>query len=181
MDYGEIPRKSIHFLGLSYIPAYEILGRENMIIAVGAIVTFAVLMEIFRHRYRIIPEPLLRSYERRGIGAYIYFGMATFVITVLLQKESCFVGIIVGSLGDGISGILKHLFKLNRNLASLGMFASSILAIYLLNLLSIPSFLAVVAGVFAERVERIGRLYINDNLSVPLVSAFVYQALETVL
>ncbi len=181
MDYKELLRKSIHFLGLSYIPAYDIMGRKNMIIAVGAIVIFAIFIEILRHRYDILPEFLLRSYERKSIGAYIYFGIATFVITVLLPRTSCFIGIIVGSLGDGISGILKHSFGQNKHLASLGMLTSSIFAIYLLNLLSIPAFLAVVAGVIAERVERIGRLYINDNLSVPIVSAFVYQLLETVL
>ncbi len=181
MDYKEILRKSIHFLGLSYIPAYEILGREKMIISVGAITLFAIFIEVLRHRYRILPEFLLRNYERKGIGAYIYFGIATFIITVLLPRNACFIGIIVGSLGDGVSGILKHSFKLSRPWASLGMLIASVLVIYILNLLSIQAFLAVIAGVAVERIERIGRHYINDNLSVPTVSAFVYQALEIVL
>jgi len=181
MDYKELLRKSIHFLGLSYIPAYDILGRENMIMAVGTITIFAMFIEILRHRYKILPELLLRSYEKRSVGAYIYFGIATFVITVILPRNSCFIGIIVSSLGDGISGILKHLFGLNKHLASLGMLISTMIAVYLLNLLSVPAFFAVIAGVIAERVERIGNFYINDNLSVPLVSAFVHRALEIVL
>jgi len=181
MDYRELLRKSVHLLGLSYIPAYEILGRGGMVIAVGTITLFAIILEVLRHRFGIIPEFLLRNYEKKGVGAYVYFGIATFIITVTLPKNACFVGVVVGSLGDGVSGILKHAFKLSGLWASLGMLIVSVFGIYILDLLSIRSLLAVIAGVAVERVERIGGYHINDNLSVPLVSAFAHRALEIVL
>ncbi len=181
MRHSEIFRKLIHLLGLIYIPAYDILGREGMIMAVGIITAIATFIEILRHKYKILPEFLLRGYEKRSIGAYIHFGIAAFTITVLLPRDACFVGIVVGSLGDGISGILKHLFSLGKNVASFGMFLSSAFTLYFLNLISPPALIAIAVGVLAERLEKVGNLYINDNLTVPLTSALAYYVLEIVL
>ncbi len=181
MHHREILRKFIHFLGLIYIPAYDILGRENMIVVVGAITIFAMFIEFLRHRYNVLPEFLLRGYEKGKIGAYIYFGIAASIITALLPRDACFVGIVVGSLGDGTSGILKRLLNLSKHVASFGMFSSSAIALSILNLLSPPALIAIVAGVLAERLEKVGKFYINDNLTVPLTSALTYYVLEIVL
>ncbi len=181
MGCEELARKFVHFLGLSYIPAYEVLGRERMILTVGIVTAFAVLLDLLRRKFEILPDFLLRNYEKRGIGAYVYFGIAAFVITVILPRNACFVGVIVGSLGDGVAGLLKHLFGLGKNAATICMFLVSVFAIHTLGILSVHAVVAVVAGVLVERIERVGGVYVNDNFSVPIVSAFVYQASVTVL
>ncbi len=172
----EILRKSIHFVGLAYIPAYDLLGKEGMIVAVGILTAIAILVEFLRQRYDYIPEFLLRDYEKESVGAYVYFGIAAFVITAFLPKKACFVGIVTGSLGDGVAGILKHHFRLGKNVSSLGMLLSSSAMLGAIGLLSPKSLTAVLAGTLAERIDRV-----NDNLSVPIVSAFIYRALEIVL
>lgn len=177
----EIPRKLVHISGLVYIPAYEAFGRETMVISVVCITAFAIILDVLRRRYRILPDILLRDYERKGVGAFVYFGIAMSVATVLFPKESCYVAIICGSLGDCVAGIAKYHFGLNENVASLLMFLSCIPMLRAMGLLDGRSVIATFAGVAVERVEKVGRIYINDNLSVPLVTAFIHRLSETVL
>jgi dolichol kinase len=178
---SEIVRKLIHFLGLFYIPAYDLLGKEFMILAIGLLTAIAVLLEALRRRFKIFPDFLLRNYEQKGLGAYLYSGISALLITVFLPKDACFAGIVAGSLGDGVAGILKHGGKMAKGYASVGMFLSSMLALTLLGLDFVPSLIAVIAGVIAERIEKIGRFYINDNLSVPIASATTFYIVETIL
>ncbi|AEA47769.1 hypothetical protein [Archaeoglobus veneficus] len=175
----ELCRKLIHFVGLGYIPLYIYTGKDITLLIVAGLTAFAALLEIARRRYGIFPRWILRSYEVNGIGAYLYFGISATLITALLPMEACFAGIVLGSLGDGIAGILKRADM--RHLAYPSMFLISLLALTLLDLNPIASFLACIAGVTAERCERIGRYYLNDNLTVPILSAFVYFVVITLL
>ncbi len=54
------------------------------------------------------------------------------------------------------------------------MFAVCLLTLLLLHLDPIASLFACAAGVMAEKFCRVGNFHINDNLTVPLASAFAY-------
>jgi len=172
----EACRKAIHLLGLGYIPLYLVVGKEYTLLVVVALTIFAAFLEILRIRYSIFPRWILRNYEKKGIGAYLYFGISATLITVLLPMEACFAGIVVGSLGDGVAGLIKQTKW--KKYAPVAMFASSTLLLVALSHLvsmSIPSsFVSAIAGTVIERFPKIGKYYINDNLSVPLISAIFY-------
>jgi len=167
----EILRKSIHFLGIGYIPLYTFFGKEITLLVVGALTAFAVFLEVLRRRYSVLPEWMLRAYEVRGVGAYLYFGISARLITLIFPKNACFAGIVVGSIGDGVAGIVK---KLNLRFAHPAMFFTSYVALLFFGLHPAYSALSCFAGVLAERYCRIGEYYVNDNLSVPFLSALVY-------
>jgi dolichol kinase len=174
---GELLRKCIHLAGLGYIPFYILTGRLTTLVAITFLTLIAILIEFLRRRDEIFPGWILRSYERRGTGAYVYFGISMLIVTLLFSPQASFVAIACGSAGDGIAGIVKRFW---RGMASISMFLSSVTVILVVSIeisLSLPA--AILATIFATAVEaklqRIGKYYINDNLSVPLVAAAVYE------
>lgn len=171
----EILRKSIHFSGLVYIPVYQILGHELMIIALAFTIALLLPFEALRLRKGYF-KAIVRDYEEKKVGAYFYFLLAMFLVTIFFPRDSCFVALVTSIVGDGASGIVKRAF--GSNLASTVMLVSSLLVLALLNLLDFASFIAVLCGTLAERVRKLGRFYVQDNMSVPLVTAFSHHSVK---
>ncbi len=171
----ELIRKVIHLSGLMYIPAYDLFGRKFVAFAVGFLTALAIVLDVLRRRYNIIPEFLLRDYEKKGIGAFVYFGVAALLMTLTLPKDACYVGIGVGCLGDSVAGIVKHRFR-KPEYAPICMFISSILFLHVLGLPTLPSFFGVVAGVLLE-----GSSFLNDNFTIPIASSTIFFLSEIVL
>lgn len=176
----EFIRKSIHFIGLSYIPAYLYFGREILILGIITALSFSAIFEFFRLKYGILSF-VVREYEKKKIGAYIYFGIAALVITVVFPMEACFAAVLISIVGDGIGGIVKRLkFRHSETLATLVMILLPF-ALSLFLLKPFPALIACIAGALTERIERVGRYYIQDNLSVPLIAAAVYVSVNYIL
>jgi dolichol kinase len=93
----EAYRKSIHMLGLGYIPFYLVAGKEYTLIVVASLTAIAALLEILRTKHGIFPRWILRNYEVKGVGAYLYFGISATIITAILPMEACFAGIVQSS------------------------------------------------------------------------------------
>lgn len=173
----ELVRKSIHFIGVGYIPLYLYAGKEITLIAVLALTLFAAILEILKLKFDVIPHFLLRDYELRGIGSYLYTGASVSLITVVLPMEACFAGIANGIVGDGVSGLAK-MYK--SWISAPIMFISSFLTLFVVSYFAFVdlNYYAVVlscaGGVAADRFPRVGGRYINDNFSIPLVSAVLY-------
>ncbi len=52
----ELLRKSVHFLGLGYIPLYLKFGKEVTLFVVVVLTLLAIIIELLRHRLEIIPR-----------------------------------------------------------------------------------------------------------------------------
>ncbi|MEM4524009.1 MAG: hypothetical protein QXF29_02760, partial [Archaeoglobaceae archaeon] len=87
----------------------------------------------------------------------------------LFPKDTVFVAVVNSVIGDGFAGILRIFGK--RSLASIGMFISSSLFLLILDLLNFFSIFASLVGTFVERVKRVGKIKIEDNFSVPILTA----------
>jgi dolichol kinase len=174
---GELLRKGIHLAGLAYIPFYIFTDRWTTFTVVAFLTLIAIFLEILRRKTEIFPKWILRGYERGGVGAYVYFGISMLPVTLLFSPQACFVAIACGSAGDGVAGIVKKIWK---NIAPLSMLLSSLLVILFISAyiyISLPAaFLATIIAVIVEtKLTKIGKYYINDNFSVPLVTAVVYE------
>ena len=177
---GELLRKCIHLAGLGYIPFYILTDRLTTLTVVAFLTLIAIFIEILRRRGEIFPGWILRSYERRGIGAYVYFGISMLVVTLLFSLQASFVAIACGSAGDGTAGIMKRFWV---RAAPVSMFLASLVVVLAVSTtVSITPSAAIIAIILATVVEakfqRLGKYYINDNLSVPLVAAVVYELFE---
>ncbi|WP_202318779.1 diacylglycerol/polyprenol kinase family protein [Archaeoglobus neptunius] len=173
----EIARKSIHFTGLIYIPAYIYLGREVVLLGIFAALTFSAVFEVLRLKYGLLGA-IAREYERNKIGAYIYFGIAAFFVTLFFPVDACFASILVSILGDGVGGIIKRLnFPHSRLSATIVMFLLPFL-VSLLLLKPFPSLVACSAGAMVERIERVRGHYLQDNITVPITAAVAYYSVN---
>jgi len=45
---------------------------------------------------------------------------------------------------------------------------------FYINLRLFPAFFACILATLTERIQKVGKYYINDNLSVPIVSALTH-------
>jgi len=171
----ELVRKSIHFSGLVYIPAYLYFGREVIIAGVTAAFIFALLFEFLRLRYNLLSF-MVRDYEKSGLGAYFYFSLAILLISIIFPMEAAISAVIISLLGDGVSGIVKRTtIRHSKNIGSVLMFLISFtVSLQILHLF--PSLFACIAATAVERVEKVGKIYLQDNLTVPLTAATVYHA-----
>ena len=170
---NEVARKAIHFLGLLYIPSYIFLGRNLTLLAVLSLTALSAVLEALRLSGMLrIPSFLLREHERNRPAAYPLFGIAMSAVTAFLPRDACFSAIVCGIAGDGVAGIVKRAGK--RDLAHLLMFGVSFLLLSLLTLKPLPSAAACLIAVLVERYSRIGKFYVDDNLSVPVLSALAY-------
>jgi len=176
----ELLRKSIHFSGILYIPAYFYFGKELVTIGVASTLLFALIFEFFRLKYNLL-SGIVREHEKDRVGAYVYFGVAILLITLLFPMEAAFSAVLVTLLGDGVGGIVKRLPKNGaKDIATVVMVVVSFVAS--LPLLSpIPSFMACVSGAIVERFEKIGDYYLQDNFTVPITAAIVYHSVNYIL
>ncbi len=172
----ELARKSIHFIGVGYIPLYLYAGREYTLFVVLTLTIFAFMLEVGKFKFDIIPHWLLREHELKGIGSYLYTGVAMSIITFWLPMGACFAAIANGIMGDGISGLVK---QYNSRIALPVMFTISVLTLLVVSLFTELSYYAIffscLSGVLAESISTIRGHYLNDNFSIPIVSSVVYK------
>ena len=178
----ELLRKSIHLMGLVYIPIYLLTDRIIMIIFVFSLTLVAVFIEVLKNRMKWIIW-ILRDYEKKGIGAHLYFCISLLIITTFFSSQACFIGVICGAAGDGIAGIIRRIWTHG---ASISMFLTSFILVLILNTkvdIIIPAaFISIILATIVEgKIRRVGRYYINDNFSVPLVAAFIYELFVVLL
>jgi dolichol kinase len=104
--------------------------------------------------------------------------VALIVVTGLFDESACIAAVTISLVGDGVAGVVKK-FQ-SRNIASFSMFFFSIIALFCLRdyLSLFPSLVACLCATITERIEKVGRFYINDNLSVPVVAALIYSVVS---
>jgi dolichol kinase len=178
----EFARKAIHFAGLAYIPAYIYFGKELVLAGITFLLSFAFFMEFLRIKFNLFGF-LARDYERQTLGAHIYFGISALIITYVFPSACSIFAISTSIFGDGLAGIVKRLStRSTRNWASVAMFLASLtLALFLSSIIQMNVFAAIISIMIAtliERIDRIGGIYVNDNLSVPLTAAFIYYSVN---
>ena len=158
----ELARKSIHFLGLFYIPSLFYLDRTTLWFCVIALTAFAFLLEILRIKSKIDLK-LVREYEKDKPAGYFYTGLAFSVITPL-PTDACIVAACCAFGGDGVSGIVK---RFERRLAIPSfVIASSTLSI-LFGVDPIPSIIAAFVTSLLDGRNP------DDNFTIPITAAFV--------
>ncbi len=197
----ELSRKSIHFLGTLYFPLYAYCGKLLTLEIVGILTLLSLSIEILRRKFRIVPDWILDPYEMKGVGAHLYFGISALILTAFLSPEAAVVGVVVGSVGDGVAGLIKTYqrdrvkkkstlsSRNSRNISLIGMFLASFLILLLMSNLDLGNFefkfdlriialACLVGAVIESRPIKVKEFYINDNLSVPLFAGVFYHLLS---
>ncbi|MET1124050.1 MAG: hypothetical protein ABWW66_02145 [Archaeoglobaceae archaeon] len=159
----EFVRKLIHLSGLLYIPAYSFLGRDLLLLCLALILSIVFPLEYLRLKRGFLQE-LFRSYEKGRPAGYALYAVAIFLVTLFFSEKACYAAVICSNLGDVVAAIFRKF-----GIAKVAMFVASALASAAMNL----GFSAILAALASSMVEG-GR--IDDNLSIPIVAATVYEA-----
>ncbi|WP_290899206.1 hypothetical protein [Ferroglobus sp.] len=171
IDKFEVLRKSIHFLGLLYIPTLFYLGKDFTGAVVLVMTAFASLLELVRAKKEIFPNFILREYEKKGVAGYLYSGLAFSIITPVFPLKACVIAAVCAFAGDGAAGIFK---KVNRNFSFPAFFASSFALSLALGLEWQYSLASIIISAMFD-----GKKFLNDNFTIPISAAISYYILTT--
>ena len=164
----ELARKSIHFLGLLYVPALFYLDRYILWGIVLSLTAFAFFLEILRLKNKIDLK-LVREYEKRRFAGYLYTGLAFSLITPL-PTDACVVAACCAFGGDGISGIVKR-FEKRMSIPSF-IVVSFFLSIFF-GASTFPSLIATVLSCLAD-----GKKF-DDNFTIPIIAGLSYLIVDS--
>jgi len=187
----EVKRQLFHiFIGIIIV----LLLNFNLINATFLFIIFIIgLVLSLSSRKLHIPviHKLLQVFDRKedlekfpGKGAIFYF-LGAFLVVFIFPKDIAMASIMILALGDSISrlvgpyGYLKHPFHSEKFFE--GTIAGAI-AGFFGALIFVPWMLALAGSVVSMLIEgidlRIKGFKIDDNLSIPLVSAVVMGSIK---
>lgn len=183
---GEIVRKSIHVMGLTYIPLYLYFGREVLIYLLFTGLIAFLFFDFLRFRGTIsYPEFVLRKYEYQDFGGHVYFVAGSLLATILFPGEIAMASILFLTVGDGVSGMVKRLLS---PIAGFWMgFLACVLAGMILRFFIIPLPVivlisgAIVSAFLDYRPIKMGRRHLNDNFMIPVIAGFVMVGISIIL
>lgn len=116
---------------------------------------------------------ILRSEEKRGIGAQTYFAAGCFLCILLYSKDIAVASLAVLVIGDSVAAIVGKAVGRHRiyGKKTLEGYTACLVASFGICILLLPLYVAVAGAVSAATTELFTRL--NDNLSIPVITGAV--------
>ena len=182
----EILRKGIHLVSGILMAVLYTLFQKNVLMCVHLFFLITIwFLELLRFR-GVVLIPFLREREMRKIGAHAFFMLGTFISIVLFDKQIAIASILMLAIGDAASGIaqvvkrgaLEGLEGFKGAIKPLGviliMFAVCLIVGYLTVDSSVTAISGAIGATIADGIHlRIYGISIDDNLTIPLYSAFL--------
>jgi dolichol kinase len=187
----EILRKSIHLTGMLFPVIYYFTDRFTILFWLSLIVIVTLQFEWMRLRgYISYPVVLLRPSEEHTVAGYVYSITAAFIVIALFPKTIAIAAITMAVLGDFSSGIAGAVWGKKSDVRQMRLpikpapimlvillvsFSTGYLAAHAPGLAALPIYsvaLGALGATLADGIPwQIGRHVLNDNLTIPLVSA----------
>ncbi len=202
----ELRRKSIHFSGLILPIIYLWLDKPMILWLVGSLTGVALIVELgksgsarFRALFFRIFTSMLRTHERRGaITGATYYLISALLCILFFQKALAIVCIFFMVLGDMSAALVGKRWGKTKLIGEKSLEGSgacfvvcTVLSLFFFYLpetgvWKLPQLLTDaqkfhpmvgVVGAFVATVVELLPLRIDDNLTVPLISGAVMQAI----
>lgn len=180
---AEISRKVLHVLAAALPVFYMFVQRPFMLRLLVGCVTFAILVEAarylsppFRKFFRQYVGFMVRASEWHRVTGATYVLVGALLAVALFPKTDAITALLIQAISDSAASLIGLHFGrrrfLGKSFAGSGAFFVTALAIVWLRTPGIGAWGLLVAlfGTLAEAVPslRVGRLEMNDNLTVPL-------------
>lgn len=119
---------------------------------------------------------IMRTEERRGLGAHTFFAAGAFLCILLYQKNIAVAAVAILVVGDSAAAIVGKAVGRHRiyRKKTLEGYAACLVASCAICLMLLPPFVSVAGALGAATTELFSRL--NDNLSIPVISGAVMTA-----
>lgn len=143
---------------------------------------FVVAWEVLRHRFGVdllrVHQSIRRDYEEESVSSLFWGSLSSTAVVLIFPPMIALPAILMMMVADPIAGLLStdELRSVKRPRAVTGMFLTSLL-LALPFLLVEVSLLAAGAATIADSAKpRFKNFVVDDNLSIPLVTAGVAYA-----
>ena len=185
----EIARKTIHLASLSIPLIYSLISRELVLLILIPLFTGFFVVDVLKNFiapvarwYHKTFDAMLRSHELKSESLHLngatYMMMAALLLVLFFPKLIAITAFTIVAVSDTIAAVIgksfgKHKFGEKSIEGSLAFFVSAVLLVALFPRLNI--FIGIIMAAAATLTEaysgRIGKFKIDDNLSIPLVTA----------
>ncbi len=162
------------------------LDREITLKAVAIVFLVVIAMELarlfvprFRSKINPIFAPIMRAAEQKKLSGVTYLLVGAWTTIYLFEKDITIFALLLVSIGDSAAAIVGtaygkiHLWQKTLE-GSTAFFAVTGLMMILMNNFTLEQMLA---GIFTATLVELLPIPINDNLSLPIITAFVMQAI----
>lgn len=185
---GEIVRKLIHIFSIIFAVLLILFGQNVILLPLIIISSVFILLDYTRikftrmqNSYSKIFGKITRPEEKYKLtgASFTFIGVT---LTILLFSESAaFIGLLFLSLGDSMAALIGRKYgtvKYSRKSieGSFAFFTSCCIAAILFT--SNPIIFILITAIFATLLEAVKLPKLDDNLTIPIGSAFVIQMMN---
>lgn len=169
-------RKLFHFSGIIIPVIYLLTDKQTALIVTGSIFIVDIVLEVLRIKGFIkIPfiEKNMKKEERNKLSGSFFYVLSGLITIIFFAKNIAVSSLFILSIADPLSSLLGSRFGRVRFLGkslegTMTFFAASFLILRIFSF-SIP--IAVAGAFIASLTELFSSRPIDDNLSIPLVTA----------
>ncbi len=185
----EMVRKTIHLTSLLIPLIYSFISRELALLILVPLFAAFFLVDVLKNFiapvgrwYHRTFDAMLRSHELKGESIHLngasYMVMSALLLVLFFPKLIAITAFTIVAVSDTIAAVIgknfgKHRFGEKSIEGSVAFFISAVLLVALFPRLNIyvGIIMAVAATLTEAFTDHIGKFKIDDNLSIPLVSA----------
>ncbi len=179
-------RKLFHFSGIIIPVIYLLTDKKTALIVTAGIFIIEIVLEMLRIK-GILKVPLIeenmKKQEYKKLSGSFFYVLSGLITIGLFEKYIAVSSLFILSIADPLTSILGSKFGRVRFLGkslegSMIFLATSFL---ILRVFSFPLSVAICAAVIASLTELFSSRLVDDNLSIPLVSALALTLLAKLL
>ena len=181
----EIRRKILHLVSVIIPLGYLVLERETTLKAVAIALSVVITMELarlfiprFRNKIHPFFSSIMRGAEEKKLSGVTYMLIGAWVTIYLVEKEVAIIALLLVSISDAAAAIVGtaygkiHLWQKTLE-GSVAFFTVTGIMMILASDLSLEQKLVgMITGTLVELLP----IPVNDNLSLPIVTALAMQA-----
>ena len=182
---GEIRRKIFHLVSLIIPLGYLVLERETTLKVVAIAFVVVITMELarlfnprFRNRIHPFFSSIMRGAEEKKLSGVTYMLIGAWVTIYLVEKEIAIIALLLVSISDAAAAIVGtaygkiHLWQKTLEGSVAFFTVTGIIMILASNLSLEQKLVGMITGTLVELLP----IPVNDNLSLPIVTALAMQA-----
>jgi dolichol kinase len=169
-------RKLFHLTGSIIAVVYLLTDRQTALIVTGGLFVVDIILEALRikgfMKVAFIEKNMKKEESKRLSGSFFYI-LSGLITIILFEKNIAVSSLFILSIADPLSSLLGSRFGRVRFLGKSleGTMTFFIVAFLILRVFSFSIPIAVAGAAIAALTELFSSRFIDDNLSIPLVTA----------
>ena len=176
VDEVNMLRKLFHLAGIVIPVIYLLTDKQTALIVTAGVLVIDIILEALRIKGILkLPfiEQNMKKQERRRMSGSFFYVISSFIAMALFEKNIAISSLFILSISDPLSSVLGSRFGrirfLGKSLEGTLVFFFSSFFILLAFSFTIP--IAVAGATIASLTELFSSWPVDDNLSIPLVTA----------